>query len=304
MLFWCDKFLAFAPETLSEWDGQLVKKFRTKIETERYATETVRTGLLVVKRVYEIAQKEHEAQKDAYEEERNRLVREVSPQDPNAVAEVIKALAIKGPGRGPRWDLGKRYLPRAQASEISKPAMKFEEIEKIVATARSGKLDKPETAFIALSSVYGYRAGEIRAVQREDLDYRHGTIFVNTEKGGERREQLLAPEIIPYLKKYDWEYDFTADQMNRMFAAICAMSGVKNEYRKRWHAVRRYVETVVPAALKYDRTVADDPDILTDIFFRYRMVTSRRMPDRYNSTVALEADKLALAHNPVVALWV
>lgn len=241
----------------------------------------------------------YDAAKAVHETERTRLLGEVNPKDETAVAELLKALSMPGP----RWDVGKRYLPRAQAEEISKPAMKFEEIQEMVTAARGGKLSKPEAAFTALSSVYGYRAGEIKAVQREDLDYRHGTIFVNTEKGGERRAQLLAPEIVPYLKKYDWDIDFTADQLTRIFKEICRKSGVKNEYRKVWHSMRHYLETEIPAALAVDRALTKDPRTVTMIFFRYRLGSSGYMPDRYNSTVALEADKLALEHNPVVPLW-
>jgi integrase len=294
-LFWCDKFLSCAPEKLSEWDKRLVSKFRTKLEKDEhpYSTETVRMALGVVKRVFDAAKAVHEA-------ERTRMLGLVNPKDETAVAELLATMSLPGP----RWDVGKRYLPRAQADEITRPRMEMAEIQKIVQAARGGKLDKPETAFVALSSVYGYRAGEIRTVQREDLDYRHGTIYVKTEKGGERRLQLLVPEIIPYLKKYEWDFDFSADQMTCMFKAICKTAGVALVYRRSWHAFRRTLETDIRDSLACDKELTRDPVTILHIFFRYRMVSSREMPDRYYSMDSLQADKLALAHNPVVALWV
>jgi len=291
-LFWCDKFLAFAPEKLSEWDKRLVSKFRSRLEKDGYATETVRNALGIVKRVFDAA-------RDVHEDERMRLAESANPEDTKAVAEVLRSIAM----RGPRWNAGKRFLPRAQADEISRPKMEMAEIEKIVQAARGGKLDKPETAFVGLASVYGYRAGEIRAVQREDIDYRHGTIFVKTEKGGERRLQFLVPELMPYLKKYDWGYDFSFSEMNSMFKKICTAAGVENAYRKSWHSFRRTLETDVRDSLACDRELTRDPGTILHIFFRYRMVSSREMPDRYYSMDSLQADKLALAHNPVVALW-
>ena len=234
-----------------------------------------------------------------HEAERTRMLGEVNPKDETAVAELLKAISLPGP----RWNVGKRYLPRAQADEISKPAMRFEEIESIVTAARSGRLDKPEAAFVALSSVYGYRSGEIAAVRREDLSYRHGTIFVNTEKGGERRQQMLIPELLPVLKKYDWDFGFSSWKMCAMFKAICQKAGVENAYYKNWHSFRRYLETAVRDSLACDPALARDAHQITKIFFRYRLVSSSEMPDRYYSMDSLQADKLALEHNPVVPLW-
>ena len=292
LLFWCDKFLACAPEKLSEWDKRIVSEFRAKLEKEGYATETIRNALGIVKRVFDAA-------RDVHEDERTRLAESADPSDAQAISEVLRSIAM----RGPRWNVGKRFRPRAQADEITRPKMEMDEIGKIVQAARGGKLDKPEAAFVALSSVYGYRAGEIRTVQREDLDYKHGTIYVKTEKGGERRLQFLIPELIPYLKKYDWDFDFSADQMTRMFKAICKTSGVALVYRRSWHAFRRTLETDIRDSLACDKELTRDSVTILHIFFRYRMVSSRGMADRYYTMDSLQADKLALEHNPVVPLW-
>jgi hypothetical protein len=252
----------------------------------------MRMALGVVKRVFDAARAVHEA-------ERTRMLGSVNPKDETAVAELLKAMSLPGP----RWNVGKRYLPRAQADEISKPAMTMGEMERIVAAARGGKLDKAEAAFVALASVYGYRAGEVAAVNRHDIDFRHLTIFVNTEKGGERRKQVLVPELVPYLKKYDWDIDFSSWKMCAMFKAICQKSGVENATRKNWHSIRRFLETAVRDNLACDVKLARDARQITKIFFRYRLVSSSEMPDRYYSMDSLQADKLALEHNPVVALW-
>ncbi len=169
--FWADKFLSFAPSGLAQWDKRIVNRYRTKLEKEGYTPETVRYALNVVKRVYDAAKACHEA-------ECTRLIAAVNPKDESAVAEVLQALAAPGP----KWDIGKRFMPRAQASEIVKPAMTFEEIEVLVGLARKRKLEPAETAFLALASVYGLRAGELRAVRREHINFKKGLIWVDTEK--------------------------------------------------------------------------------------------------------------------------
>ncbi len=182
-LFWVDKWLEFAKDRpLYEWNKTLVHQFRAKLEKERYAPLTIRDALGVVKRTFDAA-------KVAFEAERTQTLVSIDPNEPSAVAEALKAIAISGPV----WDLGKRELPRPDTSEINRPVLSLEEITTIVSVAKDGGFEPPEIAFSALASLCGLRQGELQAVRREYIHYEEGTIFIMTEKGGERRKQLLAP---------------------------------------------------------------------------------------------------------------
>lgn len=290
-LFWCDKFLKFAPDDFNKWNKELVSDFQRQLESEKYAGLSIRFALGVVKRVFDAA-------RTVYEDERLKLLSQVNPEDPKAVAEILRAISLPGP----RWDVGKRALPKVDSSEIVRPALTFDDMKKIVETARAGNLGVREVAYVALASVYGLRRGELASVRKEDIDFTRGVIFVRTEKGGEQREQLLAEQIIPYLKGYDFE-PVSAFEMSIMFKKICYKSGVDIVDGGGWHMWRRGLETLLRDALATDHNLNMDSRLVTKIFFRWRLVSSPDMTDRYYTVDPLVCDRVALAHHPVLPLW-
>jgi integrase len=295
-LFWCDQFLDFADGDLSRWNKALVNRFLSKLEEEGYAPLTRRTAFGVVKRVFDAA-------KAVHEQERIKLLSSVDTRDPSAMAEVLKAVILPGPV----WEMGKRAMPRAETDEINKPALSFAEISKIAHCAKGDGFEPHETAFATLASVYGLRQGEIQAVCREHIDYKGGTIFIMTEKGGERRKQRLCPEIIPYLQGYDFKWQFSPFLMNRIFKNICAKASVEDRDGLGWHSFRRYALTAVRDSLA--RVVEEIPFnidhvLAAKIFFRWRLSSSSEMVDRYYTPEnVLKIDEFVLEHHPVVSLW-
>jgi len=182
--FYVQKFLSFAGDRpLSEWNKSLVNEFLRQVRKEGYAPGTIRSVYGIVKRVFDSAKAVHEAEK-------TRLISEVDPNDTGAIAQLIKALSLPGPN----WDMGKRSAPRVEAEDMVKPATTFEEMEIMIAAARDGILTSAEKAYLALSSIYGFRREELCRVRPEHLDFEKKTIYVLTCKGGERRNQLLCDE--------------------------------------------------------------------------------------------------------------
>jgi len=243
----------------------------------------VRTALGIVKRVFDAARAVHEA-------ERTRLISEVDPNNPSAVAEILKAMQMPGP----QWDLGKRWIPRVEASDITKPALSFDEIEKMVTAAKDSGLELPEICYLALSSIYGLRRGELCSVRKEHFDFNDNTLFVMTEKGGERRKQLLVEPIIPYLKEYDFGVDYSPFIMSHLFKKICFKSQVEKRDGMGWHAQRRALDTML---------VEQFGELKTHVFLRWRLSSSSQMELRYFSADPLQIDDEVLAGHPVVALW-
>jgi integrase len=298
-LFWCTRFLQYAPDDLSLWDKNLVNRFISRLE-KKYMGTTVRTAFGIVKRVFDAAKKVHER-------ERTNLIRSIDAHDPAAVAEVLKAMTLPGPV----WDMGRRDLPRGEAKPP--PAFSLEEIEQIVAVAKRGELEPHEVAFTALASVYGLRRGELQAVRLEDIDYQKGTIFIWTEKGGEQRNQLLAPEIIPWLEKYDFHWEFSDWLMNKAFKNVVGKAGIgetrelgRQMWRAReggWHRFRHFLDGVLDDAVASDPNVRKDSAIIVKVYFRWHLSTSSDMRERYYPLHPLEADQICLEHSPVVPLW-
>lgn len=288
-LFWCDKFLAFAPDDLSKWDKNLVLNFISKLEKKDYAALTIRTAFGVAKRVFDAA-------KIVNERRRTQLISSIDVNDPSAVAEVLKAMALPGPV----WDVGKRVMP--QADVISKPAFSFDEIQRIVDIAKNSELAPHLIAFTALASVYGLRQGELQAVRLEDIDYKRQTIFIRTEKGGVRRDQLLAPEIIPWLQKYNFRWEFSQWRMNEAFKQVMDKAGIKDR-QGGWHRFRRFLDGALRDALASDPNVRKDYEIIVKVYFRWALGRSSDMSIHYYPQHPLEADQMCLEHNPVVPLW-
>lgn len=281
--FWAEKFLRFAPSDFTKWNKSLVYSFEQKLRDERYAGLTVRTAFGIVKRVFDAARAVHEA-------ERTRLISEVDPNNSSAVAEILQAMQIPGP----QWDLGKRAMPRVEISEITKPVLSFDEIEKMVATARDSKLALPEICYLALNSIYGLRRGELCAIRKEHFNFSDNTLFVMTEKGGERRKQLLAEPIIPYLKEYDFGVDYSPFIMTCLFKKICSKSQVEKRDGMGWHALRRALDTIL---------ISQFGELKTHVFLRWRLSSSSQMELRYFSADPLQIDDEVLARHPIARLW-
>lgn len=302
-LFWCDSFLEFAPNDFSQWDKDLVNRFISHLE-KKYGVLTVRTAFGVVKRVFDAAKLVHERERLRVNSEIREKRKAVDLNDPQAAA-ILMSLQMDVDDvnalRGPQWDVGKRAMPRVQS--ISKPpAFSLEEVKAIVAEAKKGDLQPQEVAFTALASIYGLRLGELQAVRPEDIDYSGGMIFVRTEKGGERRNQMLAPEIIPWLRQYDFHWEFSDSWMNKMFKKIINRAGIE-ETDGAWHRFRHFLDGVLRDALASDPDVRKDYEMIVRVYFRWALSRSSDMSVRYYPEHPLEADQICLAHNPIVPLW-
>ncbi len=278
--FYATKFLEFAGDDLSKWNKQTVADFIKQLEAEEYASGTIRKIYGICKRCFDAAKTVHEA-------ERVRLISTVDPKNPEAVAEVLEIISLPGPD----WDLGKRSAP--PVVEEVKPELSLEEVEKMVGAAKS-VLALPEICYLALSSIYGLRCGELCAVRKEHLDFDAKTIFVLTEKGGERRQQLLCEEIIPILRSYNFETNFSHWQMSAMWWRVCSATGVNLGDGSGWDSFRRTISTIL-------RPICGSLDI--KIFLRWKISASSDMTERNFSGDVLEADARVLEMHPIVRLW-
>ncbi len=204
------------------------------------------------------------------------------------MAEVIKAMALPGP----QWDLGKRAMPKVNFDDVNKPTLTLEEMGKIIAIVRQGKLEEPEAAFVLLAVVYGLRQGELQAVRQEHIKYQEGTIWFETEKGGERRWQRLAPELVPYLQQYQFQWEYSDSRMNSMFKRIIRAAQVEDRYGMAWHSARRGIGTLLTEQFG---------ELKAHIFLRWNMASSQEMALHYFGK-RIEIDDEILAGHPVVAM--
>lgn len=268
-------WLVFAGDNFSEWNKVLVNKFLAKLREDGYSPGTIRQIYSVVKRVFDAA-------KAVYEMEKASLISVIDPNDPAAVAQVIKAMALPGP----TWDLGKRAAPKVEREQTITPRLTLQQVEALIKT----DLKPADTAYLALSSIYGLRCGELCAVKREHIDFQNKTIYVMTEKDGERRNQLLCDEVIPYLQNYDFPRPLSLSGMTKLYHRICSRAGIEYEYGSGWHSMRRFLD---------DELIRLFGDFKTHVFFRWKQSS---MPAHYFGAM-LEVDQEILAGHPVVKIW-
>lgn len=283
-LFYAGKFLDFAGDRpLHEWNKTLVNDFLSRLREEGYAPGTIRFAYSVVKRVFDAARAVHEA-------ERTRLISEVDPANPGAVAEILKAMSLPGPS----WDMGKRSAPKVRSEDEVKPPSTLDELRAVTAAAKAGVLTPAETAYSVLSTVYGLRREELCRVRPEHLSFADKTIYVLTAKGGEQRHQLLCDEVIPYLWEYRFPEEYSPFRMSAMYWKIWDKAGLKPKDGSGWHSPRRYLDTALVNLFG---------ELWAHIFLRWKISSSSLMTERYYSQDPLEIDREILERHPVVALW-
>lgn len=283
--FYALKFLEFADgRPFTEWNKSLVNDFLEKMKGEDYSPGSIRFIYSVVKRVFDAAKTVHEA-------ERTKLISGADPADPNAIADILKAISLPGP----QWDLGKRSAPRVNSEDVVKPASTMEELKVVVTAAKAGVLIPAETAYLTLSTVYGLRREELCRVRQEHLNFSDRTIYVLTAKGGEQRHQLLSDAVIPHLEGYDFSVVYSPYKMSELYLRIWAKAGLEPKEGGGWHSCRRLLDTEL---------VTIFGQLKTHIFLRWKLSTSSLMTERYFSQDPLAVDKEVLeGGHPVVPLW-
>jgi integrase len=305
-LLWANKWLAFVDgKSLSEWNKTLVGQYRAILESEvdgkgkpRYKALTIREALSIVSRVFDAA-------KSVHEKERTMLIQSANPNDPAAVAKIFQAMSAPGPSR----DFGKRWLPECQSEDRDAPAIPLKDLKKLIDAAKAGKFGKlfqtmdkdtnlAAVPFLALASVYGLRKSELGKVRPEHIDYEAGMIWLDTQKHGEKRNQLLPKEIVPYLKKYNFSLEFSPMQLHIMFIRMCKVAGVKLVRHQGWHSIRRRLDTEIVDALSSDPNLKRNAEYLAHTWFRWR---TAGMVEHYYQ--ADEADKIVITHHPVLKFW-
>ena len=276
-------WLEFAGEP--PWSREVVLAFEKKLKDEGFAEGTVRQVYSIVKRVFDSAQA-------VAIEQQQKLIASIDPAnpDPAMLATAIKALGTKVP----TWDMGKRGAPKVTHRHT--PTLTLDQLTTMVTAARTDGFEPDQKAFLALSSVYGLRRGELAAIRPEHIDYKKKTLFVMTEKGGQQRPQLIADELLPVLQAFDFKRQYSDFDLSRMWHVIEQKAGLKHEPDTGFHSIRRYLDTALKDLWGQDA-------MQVKIFFRWKTSSSADMSERYYHKDPLEIDREVCNKHPIVPLW-
>jgi len=139
------------------------------------------------------------------------------------------------------WPFRRGEAPQIRQRDEYKPALDPELIKIMVEAAKNGRLDTAPACFLALSTVYGLRRGEMCDLELGDVDLKAGTVFVSPVKSGRESYHLIPVEIKPYLEGHDFSKRYRLDQMSQMFWVVINRSGLEalRSQRLGWHSMRR-----------------------------------------------------------------
>lgn len=273
-------FLDHADHT-SPWSRDAVQKFLNWIERQGYSPTTQSNIYSVVRCLFNAA-------RIVAEEERQQTLAAVDPQDPAAVSEVLLALATPLP----IWPMGKRDGPKT--GNVLAPALTREEVGQMVALAIRNELADHEAAYLAVATTYAPRREELSRLNPESVDWKKGTIFIDTCKGGVAREHKIPPQIAAYLKKYNFSTYYSPFNMSRMYVSIEARAGVEHREGAGWHCVRRVLDTELVDKLGTAKAKT---------FLRWKTKASSEMALRYYTAEFEKVDAKVFAKHPLLPLW-
>lgn len=205
---------------------------------------------------------------------------------------------------------GWKYDPK----DASRPALATDLVAQLITVARAGELTTRQTSLLALATTYGMRAGELAAVQAQDVDVPGQRLYIRTLKGGASRWCWLPPVIAGYLQE-SWPR-CSPNSVEKTFLNMWAsISDAEKPSRTNWHACRR--------ALVRDLVAAGAPEAAVARFLRWsgggakgaeRMVQLYGSPSeevgaggvtaaRTEDAGRREYDAGAWDHHPYLRLW-
>lgn len=128
--------------------------------------------------------------------------------------------------------------PQIRPSTTKVPVASDEQIRGMIEAAL--KHGDPEwTCYMALSTTYGLRVGEIQELVPR-LEPQPETILVRVEKSGTERKHLVPPEIRAYLRPIRRR---SLSHFTNVYGRVVMAAGSERQYGEGYHAIRRALDT-------------------------------------------------------------
>ncbi len=192
----------------------------------------------------------------------------------------------------------------SKLKSVSRPALTSEEIAQIITADLHPRL----TAFVCLSTVYGYRRAELGSLTYTNLHLDEGYLDMFILKSREWKRHAIAESITPRLREYGFPEQLSPSSLSRLFKQVCRRSGLGKKKGFGWHSVRRCLAT------ELDNTRALSYRELHQ-FMNWKTPTSgwrEGEPPRevipgivmhYTEREAIELDKKVFSIHPFLRYW-
>jgi integrase len=183
------------------------------------------------------------------------------------------------------WPYRPGEAPTIGERDEYRPQLSAHIIEMMISAATSGRLFADEQCFLALSTTFALRRGELVNLEAKDINLRSNAIYIATLKSGRARYHLIPMEIKPYLEAHDFNQRYGEATLSQMLKRILRKAGAVNikDDALGWHAIRRAV---------FDGLINNGVNpMAARIFMRWKSASGdMAMPSRYygNAVVDLE----------------
>jgi integrase len=148
---------------------------------------------------------------------------------------------------GLKWEAKRGEAPKGSEKEETADRLGPNLIREMIGIARGRAPSSyippspAHKAFLALSTMWGLRRGEMSGITPEFLDLKGSLLYVQTEKHGKARWHYVPPEIMPVLLEWGFKQRLTDWQTSALFVDWRAMAGLElppGMNRLGWHAIR------------------------------------------------------------------
>ena len=183
-------------------------------------------------------------------------------------------------------------------------------VEGAIKAACVGAIGVREAAFLALSTTYGLRMGEIMNIRPEHLDYGRKTLWVETEKHGRDRSHSIPARIQQYLVDWDFDNSPSVSVMYQDWLTIEQAAGfTKHTSGVGWHSIRRKLVTMLwdvlpaPVISRYMRWSGEQREMVQ----RYHSIQELEVGETEMHYTAdegeLAEDQRVFAVHPFLEMW-
>ena len=184
-------------------------------------------------------------------------------------------------------------LPKFRGVQVdltARVSFDFQDVVKLIQAVRTSG-NQQWQAIMALSTIWGLRAGEIRQLTKKDVRAKDHTIMIYTTKGGMPREHLIPDEVYPILTAYDFP-PLSESGVFDLFTEISEYAGVARVSKKVYHAIRHTVLTQL--------LLNGVEEVIAKQFLRWRIAG---IVGVYFTPKAIDIDERVYPKHPFLKYW-
>ena len=279
-----------------EWQNKQpfdpISYYRERLDVERKSSRTKECYLLTAARfVAKMGRKRHYTDKDI--EEYQKLANKRYPNPDSYYQELRRLLQflrrLPGADKQRQLPMGMPQPP----TEFYQPCFSREDVEALIWATVLDNIPFNMVVRLVVATVYGARRGELTELRSKDieLDGDKSTIFIRTEKKGQRKPQPIPKSLVPlFAVPITPMHGHT---IQRQLKKICKKAGVNLPFKGGYHCFRRRTVTEVAEVNRSDVDVSN--------FMRW--AKPRTMLARYKQTPVEQTDALILQRHPFVKMW-